>query len=112
MNNAPSLFINGIGFATNKEMVLTSNLIGNSSLSLSFSVNGIKHQGFSDCPMLVPEFIGKRLGFLGDLSLHDNYTAIFLPIEVFLDKLNSKEPITKDFEKIILSMNPNLNFMK
>ena len=85
----PSLFLNSDVFAKNGEMSYTTRLLEATQRRLpgqvaAYSIPGIAHQSFSDTPYLVPQIIGQKLRFCGELDRNVAYDTIVGAIAHFL----------------------------
>lgn len=89
----PTLVIGSEQFANGKEIEITKCLVKNSTTAVGpFVIEGTAHQSFSDTPCLLPQWLGRRLGFCGRSDSDKVYQSLFDAIGAFLRHCESPSP--------------------
>eukprot|EP00656_Telonema_subtile_P026375 TRINITY_DN2834_c0_g1_i3.p1 TRINITY_DN2834_c0_g1~~TRINITY_DN2834_c0_g1_i3.p1 ORF type:complete len:268 (-),score=64.36 TRINITY_DN2834_c0_g1_i3:199-1002(-) len=89
--SCPSIFINSQPFCVNKEFEVTQRLFENSAAALGFGMPGSVHQSFSDTPLLIPQVLGRKIGFSGTASVDQVYQTLNDAIVGFLRSVDGKQ---------------------
>lgn len=103
----PTLVVGSEAFANGAEFEITRCLVQNSSTAIGpYVLEGSAHQSFSDTPCIVPQWIGRRLGFCGSVDSDQVFQSLLDAVGTFLCHCESPSSSngTSSLEKVDLGI--------